>query len=304
MSIRKTHIAIPDTLRTFANNSDKYKLTESIFITPTDFTFTESEFIDNDFWYDNLGVNIFPLHGITAFAPSDVAAKFEESIQDFKYKIDNGKYKQKIKYDWSLDYHQLINELSGQDLRIIYVSGNVLRAVKDGLEIKGFKTSQFELEKIMFTLGNSTGNSELSIELLDPDELNTLGHEVEVDWQPKKMDRLVLSIDLIFTEDTITLSIKHLNTNITGIVSSDITITDNINGNITFTTFVPGDGIYILEGFSDVITVATLTIKSTIYIGCKEVIYKVVAFVVDNMIFADSNNAIFADGNNVITAKN
>lgn len=301
MTIRKQNITIPDTLRTFDQNTDKYKLTESLFITPEDFTFTAAQFIDDDFWYDNLGINIFPLHGITQFSNEDTKNTFVESQQDFTYLLNKGKYRQRVRYDWSLDYHQLINELSGQNLRIIYVSGKILRATETsaGL-IRGVSLSAFELEKILFNTGDSIGNSELFLELLDSDEINVSGYEVEVDWQPKKMDRLVINIALTFSEDAITMLLKYLNQNITGISASDITITDDINGDITFSTFVPGNGVYLLSGFSDTIRNACINIQSTLYIGRKRFTFIIAVIVENNFIYEDDDNKIYENDDNCI----
>lgn len=276
MSIVKQNTTIPDTLRTFESNKSIYKETESIFITPEDFTCSVDDFADADFWYDNLGINIFPLHGISEFTPEDRKKTLTESLQDFSYETVPEKYRQRIKYDWSLDYHKLVNEISGQSVNIIYASNRVLRAtLNDSGDVKGFSVSAFILEGLMFSLNESNGDSELFLELLDAKELNENGYDVEVDWQPKKMDRLVLNVKLSFGADTITMLIKYLSNTITGIKSSDITITDDKNGDITFDTFIPGDGIYVLGGFSNVITKACLYIKSTVYIGAKRFTYTV-----------------------------
>ena len=304
MSITKRNITIPDTLRTFERNSDKYKLTESLFITPDDFTFTTAQFEDDDYWYSQLGINIFPLHGITSFASEDTKNTYQESIQDFSYKTNNGKYKQRVRYDWSLDYHQLINELSGQNLKVIYVSGRVLRATQPSTGvISGFTMSLFDLEKILFTTPDTVGNSELFLEWADSNELNETGYEVEVDWNPGKMDRLVLNIQLVVGDESLTMGVKYLSENITGISSGDITITDALNGNITFTTFVPGDGIYILSGFSDTLTHACLYIQSTLYIGYKKFTF-IAVVTVDvgfDLMSGDGFDLMSGDGFDLIT---
>ena len=305
MSTYKVNTSIPDTLRTFERNSDKYKVTDTLFITPSDFVFTPEEFEDNDFWYDNLGVNLFPLHGVAAFNSEDEKNQITQSKQDFGYKTTNGKYKHRYNFDWSLDYHKLINEISGQKVNVIFVSRRVLRATEktDG-NIKGFTVDLFDLEKIMFDNGSNNGNSELYIELFDSDELNVNGYECEVDWTPQKLDRLVLNISLSFGEDSITMLIKHLSNKITGIKSSDITITDDKNGDITFSTFIPGDGVYLLSGFSDTITTACLYIQSTLYIGAKRFTFVYRVVVINNMLLADGNNMVLANGENVVLAKN
>ena len=305
MTIYARNITYPDLLRTFDNNSDNFKFIDSLFITPGDYTFSEADFLDVDFWYDQLGVNIFPLHGVTDFNSTDKPTQYITSLQDFDYPANKGKYKQEFKFDWSLDYHKLVNEISGQNVNIIYASGQYLRATKLPTgEIKGFATSLFNLEKILFNVNNSQGNSPLTIELLDSDELNVSGYEVEVDWQPKRLDRKVINLNLTFSEDTIVMAIDYLQNPVTGITASDITITDHINGNITFSTFIPGGGVYQLRGFSNTITNACLYIQSRIYIGAKRFTFKVIVIIVNNMLFADGNNVVLADGNNMVLAKN
>lgn len=276
MSIKKTYNAV-DTLRTFAINRDDFHQADTIFLTPEDFTMTESQFADVDYWYTQLGINIFPIHNPSEFQIQDNEPGYKQSIQDFTFKTTPRKYRQKIKYNLSLDYHQLISEMSGQRLNIIYASDNVLRAVQltNGL-IKGFKTSAFELEEMLFSTFQSLGNSDLFIELANSDELNVYGYETTVSWIPSEIDRLVLNISLVYSTDTITMSVKYLNENITGLQSSDITITDDNHGSLIFSTFIPGDGIYqminFLDSGSNVVTPTTgcLYIQSTIYIGRKK----------------------------------
>jgi len=299
MSIQKPNINLPDTLRTFVRNSDAYKLTESLFITPDDFSFTKAEFADDDYWYSELGINIFPLHGVNEFVSKDTESKIITSLQDYDYKINNGKYKHEFKYDWSLDYHKLINEISGQKIRIIYRSGNVLRATTDGSTVTGFSISTFELEKILFNSGDSIGNSKLFLEWMDSDELNVNGYEVEVDWNPGKMNRLVLNINLAFGSDSITMYVKYLDKTISDINSSDITITDELNGNITFGIFMPGDGIYQLGDFSNTITRACIYVQSTLYIGAKKFTFNFILQIEQNLNFISGDNWELISGDNL-----
>lgn len=300
MSIERRNITLPDTLRTFARNSDMYKLTESLFITTDNIIFTEDEFEDIDFWYSELGINIFPLHGINEFASKDIDSQFVTSRQDFDYKINNGKYIHEFKYDWSLDYHKLINEISGSTVKVIYRSGNVLRAKNVSGDVTGFSISKFELEKLLFSNGDSIGNSKLMLEWLDSDELNVYGYDVEVNWNPQKLNRLVLNINLTFAEDTITMYVRYLGQEITGIQASDITITDDINGNIEFGVFVPGSGVYQLSSFSKVITTACMNIQSTLYIGAKRFTFTVVVAITNNFIYENGDNKIYENGDNRI----
>jgi hypothetical protein len=299
MSFQKQNTTLPDTLRTFENNTDAYKLTESLFITPDDFSFTEAEFINDDHWYSELGINIFPLHGVNEFASKDTETKYVTSLQDFDYKINSGKYKHEFRYDWSLDYHKLINEISGQKVKVIYRSGNVLRATTDGTSISGFTIETFELEKMLFNNGDSVGNSKLFLEWMDSDELNVYGYEAEVDWNPGKMNRLVLNINLSFSTDLITMQVRYLNNPISNISSSDITITDELNGDVGFGVFVPGNGIYQLGDFTKTITRACIYIQSTLYIGAKRFTYNVVVTVEQNLNFINGDNWELISGENL-----
>lgn len=301
MSTSNKNTNIPDTLRTFETNTNAYKNTTSIFATPADFSMSKTDIIDNDSWYEELGINLFPLHRIADFKEEGAKNTLKESQQDFLLKTGKGKYNHRFSFDWSLDYHVLLNELSGQKLNFFYISNRVIRGVEkaDGT-IKGFESSLVDIEPILFASGGNSGTSEMFIQLLDSNELNESGYEVEVDWEPAKLDRLALNIDLSFGEDSITMFIKHLSNTITGIKASDITITDVVNGDITFSTYVPGDGIYLLSGFSDTITTACLYIQSTIYIGYKKFSFNYVVTVVNNMVLEDDNNMVTEYGNNMI----
>ena len=305
MSVNSRNINIPDTLRTLELNTNAFKIVNSLFITPKTFVWTTEQWVDADFWYDNLGINIFPLHGVSDFKEEGTKNTITESGQGFSYKAYIGQYKHRFNFDWSLDYHNLLGELSGQEINIVYCSGRVLRGTlnSDG-DIKGFNVSLFDLEPIMFDTGSGNGNSEAFIELLNSRELNESGYEAEVDWEPRKLDRLALNISLSFGEDSITMLIKHLSKTIIGIQASDITITDDINGDITFSTYIPGDGVYKLSGFSNTITTACMYIQSTIYIGAKRFTYNYRVVIIRNITLSDGNNMVLSNGENMVLAKN
>lgn len=271
MSIKKQILTYPDTLRTFAINSDNFKQVESLFVTPDTFSFTAEQFDDPDFWYQNLGVNIFPIHSASDFTIMDSETAYKESLHNFTFKTDAGKYRHKVKFNFSLDYHQLLSELSGQKLRIIYASGLWLRATQSSTGIiQGFQTSAFELEKILFNLNSSTGNSDLFIELLDVDELNIMGYEKQMAWSPSDMDRLVLNIILLYGVDTVTMYANYMGEPVTTIESSDITWNDETNDPLTFSLFINSGGVYQMGGFSPALpTTGCLSVKSSLYIGQK-----------------------------------
>jgi len=297
MSIEKRNIEYPDVLQTLSLNTDKYRLTECLFITPESFSWRSDEFEVADFWYSNLGTNIIPLQGVLEFNPEDEEMITNDSLQDFTYKLRDGRYRHRLMFDWSLDYHNLVSQFSGQKVRVVYASGNVLRAyINDADEVYGLLTNTFELEKIKFTTINSTGNSNLLIELNNALDLN---YEVEVDWSPKLMDRLVVNIQLIYGESTITLRVKYNSENITGISASDITITDDIYGDITFSQFEPGEGVYVLGGFSDNLVSGCLSLQSSFYIGAKRYNYKFTAQITQNLDFIDGTNFELISGDNL-----
>lgn len=300
MTILSANTTIPDTLRTLSANTDKYKITDSLFITPSDFVCTTDELEDRDFWYDNLGINLFPLHRITNYTNESTKNQITESLQRFGYKTAQGKYKFRYNFDWSLDYHNLIDDLSGQKVNVILISGNVIRtALKSDGNIKGLTVDLFDLEPILFDDGNGSGNSELFIELAEINKSNETICEVEVDWIPGKINREVLNIDITFGDDSMTLLIKHLSNTVSGIKASDITITDDINGDISFNTYIPGNGVYKLIGFDKTITTACMYIQSTIYIGAKRFAYNYIVVITNNMVTEYGDNMVTEYGNNM-----
>ena len=161
--------------------------------------------------------------------------------------------------------------------------------------------SMFELEKAGFHTNDLNGDSELLLEHFDSDELNVYGYECAVDWTPQKIDRLVLNLSLVFGDDSMTVRTRYLNENITGLQNTDFTITDDNNGNITFATFEPGEGVYRLAGFSDSITSACLSIQSTIYIGAKRFLFNYVVTIVTYRLTEDDDSRQDEDGNYRIT---
>jgi hypothetical protein len=242
---------------------------ESLFVHLEGFSFTEDEFEDQDFWYDNLGLNIFPLHGIEEFNPEDESNVLTTSLQDFTWKSKKGVYRHRPLFNWAMSYHILVNELASSKLFAIYATNYMLRAVNKNGIITGFELSAFEPEPFMFSQKNQAGNSEIFIEHADSDELNTYGYQVEVDWPVKKMDRLPVTIELSFSQASIYMTVKYLGTLVSGITASEITIYDKVNGYINFSTFVPSGGYYTLSNFDNIITSAIIFVKSRLYIGCK-----------------------------------
>jgi hypothetical protein len=295
MSIVNKNI-IPDTLRTFEINSDRFHQVDSIFVTPESFSFSLSDFSDADYWFSQLGINIFPIHSISDYSPQDDPTAYNKSKQNFTYQTNSGKYRHKLKYNFSLDYHKLINELSSE-IRIIYASGTTLRALStDGENVKGFKISAFNLEKMLFGNLQSIGNSEILIELDDPNELNIYGYETQVNWTPQQMDRLVLNISISYGTESMTLYIRYLELPITTISSSDITWTDDLNGSISVSLSNIGHGYYLVNGFSEQPTDGMLSIKSTLYIGQKRYSFVSTVTMENNVLWLNGEDRLWLNG--------
>jgi len=303
MAVIKQISALPDTKQGFEHNINNLTLIGGVLICEPDFTIPIADINDIEEWYTEMLANQFtPLHNVKEFESLDRETGLNESLQDFTYEIDKGQYRNKLKYDWSIDYHKLVNELNGTDKNVIYydLNWNIIGTTDDGINLRGFKTNRLILEKLLFSIGTTPAFSVLDIELYDSNELNVNGVIQKVDFNPEDLDRLFINIKVEYVDqNTLNFSATHNGVDIDDISSSDVTVTDERNGVLTFSLFSYLGGVYQLSGFSDNLISGKLEVLATLYIGCIAYTYKViVAPIIVNYDFEDSDNFEFEDSIN------
>jgi hypothetical protein len=248
-----------------------------LFVHEKSFSFADTnDFADYDVWRDALeSGDLIPLNFIQEFEQQNEETVFVESQQNYNYRARKGKYSHIYKFDWTLDYHQIVETLSEKDYYVIPWDRNWnLRATERDGVIQGFSVNHIVLKEMEDSDGTSPALSPLSVEYTDPDEWNVNGVTEQVTWNPEDINRLFMSITVDYVDsDNLNFSASWLGDSVDDISSSDITVTDDINGVLSFALFNYLGGVYQLSNFSASLTTGTLSILSDLYLGCSK--YKV-----------------------------
>lgn len=295
MSLGNQNTTFASTGQDFDLRKNKLGILTSLYLTPIDFTLPETDLQDDDIMFGHMvDGNIFPLHQVHVTENQNKAPNYSESLQDFSYKTYPGKDIYSIKYDWRLDYHQLISQFNGQDLRVIFGYNNKkFLTTVTGSEVQGFKLSNITLDDIEI---NGTNLSPLRIELADKAE-RKVEVVTEAGYPIDRIDRRFTSIEVSATSTEMNFTMYHLGTEVTNIISTDVTVTDDTNGELSFSFNTSGLG-YLLDSFSDTLTRGCLRVVSEGYLG--RVRYTAVAAVVyDNMVWEDDDNIVWEDDYNM-----
>ena len=239
----------------WVTNKSTYSRFSGIFMALNDFKFnTETDFLTESNWRNAIKSQfLFPIHGAKESDNQSDDTLYYASIQDFQYKIYDGKIKFLLKFNYDIEYHQLLASYSGQYLKgYLYDKNNNLYGVLDSTQVKGFDFDLIDVKKI--SLGNSStpGWSELYLELSDDQELlNAIIQKP--DWIISKVKNVPLLISDITnpSSDVIKFLVTdtYCDTSIEGLLETDFTILDNTYGAISFDSFTElGDGYYQIDG--------------------------------------------------------
>lgn len=306
MSINKPILNLPDTKTNFSSENNALTYLSGIFVLKKGVVFPSIEsFQDIDYFYSLLeSGDLTPLHYIKEVEYLDEETILLESTQDFTTKLRPGKYRQKFKFTWQIERHQLVEQISGSDLPVIYIdrSRNIYGTSDDGVTVRGFTTNRLILDKLLFGTDSTPAFSVLDIELRDSDELNKRGVIKQVDWNPVDINRLFMSINIEYLDsDTLNFSASYNGVTIAKdkILQSDITISDNSNGNLNAGFYGYGDGVFQLKDFNLPLTSGIMEILSNLYMGCINYLVRVIAVPsFTNYDFEDAANFEFEDSLN------
>jgi hypothetical protein len=299
MSTIRQISTLPDTKRLSGNENNRYNLLSGLFACSKEILFVDTdELDDSDNWYQLMDDGkLTPLHYIKEIDPLTEETIYQESVQDYSYKLRSGKNRDKYKYSWTIDKRDYVELLSGTDLYIIqYDHNNNVYAVQESGGIRGIKTNRIQLEKLLYSDNSVPAFSVLDIEYRE--EPNLIH---ELDFNLRDIDRLFMNLQIEYVDsDNINFSATYRGANIDILSASDITVTDNTNGVLTFALFNYLGGVYKLSSFSDSVTGGILQIISDLYLGCANYRYVIQVEVSNNFLFEDGENFVFEDGENFI----
>jgi hypothetical protein len=300
MSISKIMTSYPNTLRGWnVNRNDLSRIAGLFFVLPGVVIPSVSELRDFWYWINTLlkSGSIIPLHNIKKFDPQDEELLTGVSLHNFTYEIDKGKYKHAVTFHVSEAFNQILQSYSGSNLGVIYYDGN--RNIKvtrgDGVTFEAFKTDSIITQKLNFASVGNAALTVMKIELEDHEEWNLRGHTERVTWQPELIDRIFIELVVNCFTTSITFSAYLNGVPILDLENSDITITDDSVGNITFSLLNIADGIYTISGLSNTPTVITLSVLSNIYLGRERAIAQSDTIAL-SYLFEDGNEYLFEDG--------
>lgn len=303
MSIRKKNITFASTGQNFDLNKNDLGEMTSLFLTPSDFSLLESELNDIDALFNYmLDGKIFPIHRIFSYETNHKEVEYKDALQDFSFRSYRGKDIFKVKYDIRVDYHQLLQQFQGHEMRLIIgVNNNSFLCTESGTNVRGYLLSNITLEDIEIF---NTNLSPLRIELANKTERDSEKH-VKVDYRLFDLDRRILSVSAIATTNDIGEDLRIILTAtfngvpIDTLVKSDISINDDINGNVEFEFIDYLEGTYKLEGFDAALTKGCLTVTADGYIGRNR--YSVtIRATYDNYVFYTGDNYVFMTGDNYV----
>lgn len=275
MSNVKRISSYTSTGRNFGVNHNLIQNTKGVILHKKDWTFTDADLEDENFFFNAFEAgDLLPLHWVQDVEKNSTPIGISDTPQKNTVQTSKGVIRHVLKFEWDLAYHQIVNTYSGSDLNILYYDSDrhLIYTEESTGVYRGFKTSRILLEDFDFTSnGTEPILSKLDIELYDSLEINEKGYSTQLDWLPSDIDKLFLQITITsIGVDYINFTAKYLSTDIDNIVASDITITDNFNGNITGVLLSYSSGVYQASNFSSNISQGCLTVNAAAYLGKKQ----------------------------------
>jgi len=299
VSIKKKNITFASTGQDFDLNKNFLGEMTSIFLTPSSFSLTESELQDIDTLFNYmLDGKIFPIHRIFSYETNHKDAEYADALQDFSFRNYRGKDIFKIKYDIRPDYHQLLQQFEGQEMRLIIgMNNNSFLCTQYGDNVRGYLLSDITIEDIEIF---NTNLSPLRIELADKKERDS-ELQVNAGYRLFDLDRRILEVEIDVTTTTTpsnaeaTLSVSYLGNPIETLILEDIIFNDDINGDIEFNIINYNGGIYKLYSPDAPPTSGCVTINTYGYIGRQRYKIRIVS-TYDSWVLIDGDNFVTING--------
>lgn len=251
-----------------ASNMNMYSHIKSVFLVEPDFSFdTQTLFETESEWQSEIGSeNIFPIHKVRQSVPGGEDTIYNLSKLDFSYKITDGKYMFEFSFIQDIEYKQIIDEFSGQYMKVFFADVNYnIYGKLVGVTVEPFDTDLIDIKKFQF---GELSLTKMIVEI-PGDEFND-SVITEVDWNCLRVKNVEVSVSSITfpTTSSITFTVKDTicSENITDLVEANFSFSDNITTPVINTFTNVGAGVYTI-GFTTLIYNGTLTISGVNYHG-------------------------------------
>lgn len=301
MSIGRKISTYPSTGRTFTDNTNDLTHISGVFLIDDDVIIPTDDVLSFDYWFETLfkDGSIIPIHGIKTFTINDEDILTNVSLLNKTYKLGTGKYRHQLSFLCSLEFHQVLEAISGTNKSIIYYDQNRNLILMQGY--KGLPVSSFIVKKFEFPTVGKPAMSSILIELKNSDDLSVNGTIEKVDWNPALVDRVYVTINVLYIDtDTINFEILHNGVAVETIEAVDCTVTDDAGGDMTFITFNRTEGQYTLNNFSGDVTNGTLKILDSFYLGCTKYTYTATVAIENDFYLLDDDSFALLDDDNFI----
>jgi len=273
MILEKFNILPNTAWSSMSRNANDLAQFTSMYILVGNFTFPSiDDFLDLDYFIQAIkDEDIYPIQNIKGVTKEDAQTLYNRGEDQISFKVKNGEYIYRISNHLDFDYSKLITKFSEKDITVVFAdkNNNLYATSPLGTYIQGLSVNIINVEPI------DIGDEKLKyqpiyIELSESEELTDYGVVVKPDFKVNKVNIIFLDITII-SQSISQLEFSVIDTvlscPINGLESSDILISDSINGVITGTVSNKGDGLYTLTNPSADIYFGTIAVDTNKYFG-------------------------------------
>ena len=230
-----------------ANYSDLTGVTSLFLVEPSTY-FTLANALISSNWITEIAQgDIIPIHNIRSVEDNSEPADVKVSKQNIQYQARRGKYRFTFFVNVDVDFFIDLKKYEGQNLNAYFgdKNGNLI-GISDSTNFKPFTLSSIFVHKIGFGKFESSFVG-ITVELLDSSEMES-GYTFKPDFYIHELSNENVTIDTISADDeySMTFTVTDSCSNgITGLVVTDFTLVDDINGTLTNDGFTEvGSGVY------------------------------------------------------------
>jgi hypothetical protein len=276
-------------------NENKFAKLKTVFLTLLDFDFdTEDNFLDEDYWFAGIKTgNIIPIINLKEMDDNTEPENYYINAQDSEIKISGGKYKFNFRAKYSLAYHHVLDQLSGQAFRVMFadMNKNIYACNLVGTIHRGFDVELFNVENKKFSSGVVPAWTQIRIVLADADQFDKYGVISQMDFNPNKLTIIFVDITDISsdasTDINFTVTDSEYGLQILGLSASQVQIIDN-TGVLTIINFQElGEGNYSAT-VSDPLTFGSILIDDGTYYGNASYVISSTVAEITNITFAST----------------
>lgn len=249
------------------NTKKTVNITDMFFIYP-DFAFNnETQFATESVWKLGIGAGyIIPIHDIYEVDDQSQDVVYGTSLFGYEYKKHGGKKRLSFRTNPDMEIAKDMVDYSDQYYHVCFADRNKnLYGRLSGSQVLGIDTDMISIELPRF--GSVPMWTTIRVELSDISDL----YMANVDFKPWELINIPVEVtnpsQSATTNITFDVTDIQCSVGIEGLLTSEIVITDTINGTIAHQTFTDnGDGSYTIASASDIFH-GTITITSEDYNG-------------------------------------